>query len=393
MIRVRTIVLLTIIVFLVATIAFVSYHLGHEVVKPPISYVNVSEYFNGRRMAFILRYDDVSLVCSNENSRRYIETAVKLANEYGVKTVLAVITRWPPKYGTLEPFSLRDEEFIRKASLFNEVASHSRWHARSPRSIEDVIGGFVDIEYYLFNGSYKLLTYVYPFGEYDINDLRYMKIFGVPIGMTFRVVGVLKNPWNESAEFWEHIPLTRILSYYKLPHSESKLRSIITNDFIKASRIRGLIIYVTHPTKLNWPNESIMVKYLRVMLDVASRFRNITWFTTPGELYSYIVIAKHLVVKLLSYNSTAAIFRVCTHDIPTRVWKIPITLVFRVDEKIGNSLAIYVNHRKLREGDYSDIGIRGDYHEFYRFVNNYIYVSVMVPLNRCSMLMFKVLRG
>jgi len=340
-----------------------------------MKYCGVAKFYNNKKVALIFRIDDLSLVYSNENNVRWFKDFIKLANSYGVKLVIATITRAPPRPYKLVNFNKKDITFVENISKYNEIASHTRWHLRAPRKIEDVVGSFVDIVYYVFKGKYKLFTYIYPFGSYDKLDILYEKIFGVPIGMVLKVKGVLPDPWYWTNSYWRILPITRKFNYNDV--HDVNISSLVSQDLNKALNEHGVIIYFTHPTKLNWPNNTTMVKFFTRLFVVLVRHKKVIWFTTPRELYSYIVLGKKLRVNKVKHTDSFIEYRLYYLSKPKDAIIVPLTLVFKIPAGCYVKSIIY-NNTTLLNGTSLVYDSSKIHCNVYYIKSRYLYINIMV---------------
>jgi len=376
--------LLVIVYFIYFVLNTTHFNKSHNI--KGIEYCGVAKFYNNKKVALIFRIDDLSLVYQNENDVRWFKDFIKLANSYGIRLVIATITRAPPRPYELVSFDEKDVSFVKNISGYNEIASHTRWHLRAPRKIEDVVGSFVDLVYYVFKGRYRLFTYIYPFGSYDRLDIVYEKIFGVPIGMVLKVKGVLSDPWYWTDSYWRVLPITRKFNYNDVRNIN--VSNMANQDLNKALKEHGVIIYFTHPTKLNWPNNKTMIRFFTKLFRILEYHKNVIWFTTPRELYSYIELGKKLRVNKVKYADNFVEYRLYYVSEPGYCVFVPLTLIFKIPTDCYIESIVYNNITLLNESSLFYDSSKIHYNVYY-IKSRYLYVNVLVNKSSCLKIYYR----
>jgi len=326
--------------------------------------VTVTKFFNNAKMAFIFRIDDYQLSADDsvDSENRFFRTFIDRINSYGkVKTSIAVITR-EPHSSTLDPFNENSVEWLRTliTQYGHEAASHTRWHNDIPRTEEDVLGAIDDIEGLYSDISYLVLTYIFPYGHYDDNDLNYMAQRSIPVGCT-TTPGLtdIPNDWR----------LTGITDRITKDVDPSTIIANIDNVYSSG----GVYILFTHPTTYEWDNAIQMDTAIAQVLDHVTSLDGV-WYTTFGELWSYTMIRNN--VQITQESSTR--YRVIidyTQINNGRIWKVPITI--EIDVTDLTVFGVNKNGNPLPQGDYENAGAYNSYREFYRLEGNKLYVTIV----------------
>lgn len=275
----RTLAALAVLIAISGTLATLLVYEHYATAEiPAVEYLGTAEYWNGHRAALVIRVDD--LVVSRDDWYVYPQCGIwsgyliDALVERDMKATLGFLTN---RHGWIYPVNVEDwayvEELVREHGF--EVASHTRYHRMPPRSREDVIGSFRDVEGNLT--GYVLLTYIIPYGLYDTLDDLYVEEYGIPIMVTTEVVyDPLKRPTSSDwRRMWVTIWWNR---------NNSDLRGL----FDRIYELGGVMIVATHPHTFDWTSAEEQLESLEVFAEHLES--KSVWYTTYGELLSLIHI-------------------------------------------------------------------------------------------------------
>ena len=353
------------------------YKSGVAAGSPEIEYLGMAEYWNGHRAALIIRIDD--LVVSRDDWYLYPQCGIwsgyliDALIEHDMKATLGLLTN---RYGWIYPVNVEDWAYIEKLVSEHgfEIASHTRYHLMPPRSREDVVGSFRDIEGNLT--GYVLLTYIIPYGLYDDLDDLYVREYGIPIMITIEAMyNSLKQPTASSN--WRRMWVTTWWN-----ENNSDLRHLFDRIYKRG----GVMMVATHPHTFDWNNAEEQLESLKAFTEYLEN--KSVWYTTYGELWSYLYIASR--VEVLRLNSTAfLVFMPQRLDGEcARFWDFPITLTF-AKPRCGD-FEIYKNGVRLEEiGAIKNAGGYAEWLEGYRDAGDVVYVSIRLGPKGFALLNWK----
>ncbi|MEB2836351.1 MAG: bifunctional polysaccharide deacetylase/glycosyltransferase family 2 protein [Desulfurococcales archaeon] len=242
-----------------------------------------------------------------------------------------------------------------------EVASHSRYHVRPPRSPSDYLGSLSDIEERI--PGYRVLTYIEPFGRASQSELEQLRAHGVRVFCTTTLEpplrpdvegGVLKLGFTVKAS--DKFPWHKWLSAsIKLAEADG-----------------GVVVVYTHATSYDWRSPSDLLKAVDYIAREADSPR--IWITTPGELYSYLEELGSASVSAYYEGST---LHIRLEGAPAHgAWRVPLTIA--VDVGGARVVGVAVDGRPIHAVDATHLGKpRVGY--FMR--GGVLYISAVPPAN------------
>ncbi|MEB3851316.1 MAG: glycosyltransferase, partial [Desulfurococcales archaeon] len=197
-----------------------------------------------------------------------------------------------------------------------EVASHSRLHARPPRSAADYLGSIEDIEGNIT--GYRVLTYIEPFGKAGRGEVHALEERGVRVFMTT----VPEPPWKPRAgeAYWRvGFTVKASSSLPWKPALQAALRAALVDG--------GVVVLYTHATSYDWRSPRDLLEAVDYTAGLLEGYQGLVWITTPGELYSYASEASRARVEA-RIEGDRVVVNVDYDGQPPggRVWRVPITI-------------------------------------------------------------------
>jgi cellulose synthase/poly-beta-1,6-N-acetylglucosamine synthase-like glycosyltransferase len=334
--------------------------------------VGVAPYYAGAKAALIFRVDDFTV--SPSLQERIPDSVVAPARWFSnyerdligyvtsrypwLRITAGVITYCGVPGGCRGAWSL----YSGLARVYGwEIASHSRYHARPPRSPSDYLGSLEDIEGNLT--GYRPLTYIEPFGEASNDELAELYSHGVRVVCTTMIEPPVKP---EVGDGLLKLGFT-VKASDKIPW-----RSWLSSSLKLAMLQHGLVIVYTHATSYDWSSPSSLLEAVDYIAGLANT--SSIWVTTPGELYSYLYEAEHARLEP-SYHGGTLTVKV-DEDARGAYWRIPLTL--RIDTGGASVCSVDADGRPLRRLSLEHLGkpLEG-----YFVRDGVLYVSVVPPAN------------
>lgn len=315
---------------------------GHIEVLPtrPI-FDLISELWMDKDIAFMFRMDDVH---NNSLSDAFI--SYMMESQPAIKATIGMTTFF-------EDADSWEQARIMINDYGWEVASHTRTHYNAPRTREEIIGSFSDIE---GNTSQICLGYIFSSGTYDDNDLTLMQEYGVPIGG--RIIGHTEIPSNATA-------------WLTFGSRDVEITDVIrgTTNYDNAKNIgRKSFVLMAHPQ--NWGNFSSMSNSLDTDLNAISDY-SINWFATISEFYSYVELRRNCTTISPNTNGTYTITTDFTNFVKpeestsvyeNRILNVPLTYIFRAPEGFDASeWVILKNNEPILPQNYDEYPHMGIY--------------------------------
>lgn len=334
--------------------------------------VSVAPYYAGAGAALIFRVDDFTVSPSLQRvipdsigaptrwfSNYEEELVGYVTGKYPwLRVTAGVITYCGAPGGCGESWSL----YSRLVRVYGwEIASHSRYHVRPPRSPSDYLGSLEDIEGNLT--GYKPLTYIEPFGDASSDELAQLYSHGVRVVCT-TMIDPPTRPDVEDGLL--EIGFT-VKASDKMPW-----REWLSSSLKLAMLQHGLVIVYTHATSYDWSDPQRLLEAVDYIASLANTSN--VWITTPGELYSYLLEAEHARLES-SYRNGILTVRV-DEDARGVYWRIPLTL--SIDTGGASVYSVEVNGRPLEKLNLEHLGrpLEG-----YLIRDGILYVSVTPPAN------------
>ncbi len=304
--------------------------------------ISKTRYYGGAAASIILRMDD--FVVDPSFSKRIPDDFMNPTTyfgEYQSQIIHYITSKYPwlrPTIGliTMCPSGDCNAYWRMYAILIEkygwEIASHSRYHTRPPRSPQDYLGSINDIESNIT--GYRVLTYIEPMGKTGKGELQLLREHGV------RVFCDSLPSLPFPVEFEDGGTLHFTVKAAKLLPWKPWLR---TSIYI-ALASGGTIVFYTHPTTYDWDNAHQIEKALDYL--VKSIEGKGFWYTTVRDLYYYNLLYENSKVTYHVINNTLFI-NISLNRKSLGKSSVPLTLQLYESRRV--SPKIIVNGKPLRE--------------------------------------------
>lgn len=290
-----------------------------------VIFIGVPRFYAGYSAAAIIRLDDFTadpaslryfLASSNESRRVFENYDLQFINfmtkeHPEVRVVFGIVTADFSGENNSWLWSLYDK-LVKEYKW--EAASHTRYHLKPPRTLDDIVGSIRDIEGNIT--GYKVRTYIPPYGKVTTYELSLLRKNGIDIVMGDKPYQ-LRIP-----SYWYNLGITVKLSD-RIPWE----KFLIFNKLI-AEHINGVLVIYTHPTSFDWNTFSDMEKALNTTISIIEDGR--IWITTPSELYDYLKLEREISVSKI--NETAFSIKLKEKTYSGSV--LPITVIFEVKRNV-----------------------------------------------------------
>jgi hypothetical protein len=198
-----------------------------------------------------------------------------------------------------------------------EIASHSRWHVRPPRSPSDYLGSIKDIEGNIT--GYVVLTYIPPFSKLSKDEAETL------FNSTCVRIIMVNWPFQIRVHTFQVNRITKLGFTVKL--SQKLPWKIMLRTSVSIARhIGGLVVVYSHATSYDWKDFKDLLSALSYTISYL--MSSDSWITTPKRLWLYEVERTYVAVAPINDTAFKVIydknFKLCG------LKPVPITLVFRL---------------------------------------------------------------
>ncbi len=291
---------------------------------PRLVSVRVSHYYGGAMAAFIFRVDDFTVdpaysrmlpdntVYPTEWFYNYEDELIShITSRYPWLRVTAGIITVCHSGGCGERWRL----YASLARLYGwELASHSRYHVRPPRSPSDYLGSLSDIEGNVT--GYRVLTYIEPFGQATRGEVSNLYRHGVRVVATTTPEPPMPPDLDDGAPW--------LLGFTVKASDSLPWRSLLATELGVAILDGGVVVVYTHATSYDWRSPQHLLGAIDYIASTLEHYRGLVWVTTPGELYSYIETASRVTLNSSIEGNTLVVD--VSGSTPKGLWRIPVTI-------------------------------------------------------------------
>lgn len=261
--------------------------------------VEKTKYYGGAYAALIFRMDDfvVDPLFSRNIPDNFLKPS-KYFENYQNQIIKYIINKYPwlrPTIGVITGCwsdncsSFWNTYYMLAKEYGWEIASHSRYHTLSPRTINDYLGSINDIETHL--KGYIVLTYIEPYGKTNDQEITNLYDNGIKIvcdslpSLAFPIEFEKNEKVHFTVKASKNIP-------WKLWLKANIALSLATE---------GTIVFYTHPTSYDWDDAGQLKNAISYLVNL-TKGKNF-WYTTLRDLYLYVLTNKETNVSYVGKNN------------------------------------------------------------------------------------------